>query len=260
MPVWKPAMQVMRRLSMGAKFAIVCAAFAVPLVYLLVTVYSDRREALDFSAKELIGIAQVQKINPLLGPAMAMRGQALGAATQAEGAQARRVKAKQDFDEQLKALQQLLTESGDPLQLRADVDKTRALADALAGLQPDRPEAALAAGNALTESVLALVSQAADASNLALDPDADSYYLMLLVTDTLPHLKNAVGQVRGLGAASARLGQPPVEVLMGFHDGGAVSEEYLRRTADALKHVLAANPVAGRALDADVPERVAKSL
>jgi methyl-accepting chemotaxis protein-1 (serine sensor receptor) len=51
----------------------------------------------------------------------------------------------------------------------------------------------------LTDAVQSLTEQASSESNLALDPDADTYHLMLIATDALPRLQDAIGRMRALG-------------------------------------------------------------
>ena len=70
--VFLPAVRLMRRLPMAHKFLIVCLCFAVPLVYLLACLAGDRSDARDFSAKELVGVAQVRQVSALLNAAMTM--------------------------------------------------------------------------------------------------------------------------------------------------------------------------------------------
>jgi len=55
----------------------------------------------------------------------------------------------------------------------------------------------------LIEQADDLITHAGDQSNLILDPDLDSYYLMDAVITQLPQLMNVVGQLRGRGAGLA---------------------------------------------------------
>ncbi len=47
--------------------------------------------------------------------------------------------------------------------------------------------------------VIALIAEVGDASNLTLDPDIDSYYLMNVLIFQGPELSEALAQARGLG-------------------------------------------------------------
>jgi methyl-accepting chemotaxis protein-1 (serine sensor receptor) len=122
------------------------------------------------------------------------------------------------------------------------------------------PEAVILAGNALVDAVQVLIEQASIESNLALDPDADTYQLMLSVTDALPRLQDAIGRVRALGAAAAQMGEPPYGVQVRLHQADALTGEYLDRLSAALGRVAAANPNAARGLDMQLPDRIRRDF
>ncbi|MBB5205708.1 methyl-accepting chemotaxis protein-1 (serine sensor receptor) [Inhella inkyongensis] len=239
-----PLMRLMRRLPMAQKFAIICVAFAIPVLYLLITLVNDRREAAEFSRKELRGITELRQADKLLEQALNLRGSSMGQASGREGAEGMRQQAAAGFQSQLASWDQALSAAGDPLGLRAELGKLREPSTALAGLKTDALEPVMEAGNTLVEGVLDLYETIASNSNLALDPDADSYYLMVAAVDDLPRLINAVSRARGVGAAIARIGdvaQVPPDVMMAMHNADAMTDEYLGRARDDLVRVERAN-------------------
>jgi len=56
-----------------------------------------------------------------------------------------------------------------------------------------------------------LIRRVGDSSNLVLDPDLDSHYLMEAVVISLPQTAEALGQLRGIGAGVARRGTATVQ-------------------------------------------------
>ena len=236
-------MRLMRRLPMAHKFLLVCLCFAVPLAYLLASLAGDRHEAQAFSAKELVGLQQVRQASALLNSAMALRGNAVGLAAKINGAEARRAESLAKFDAQAQALEKLVQDAQDPLNVGRNLAEARSKAQALASLGSSTElETVITAGYALTDSVLTLIEQASSESNLALDPDADTYYLMLTVTDGMPRLQDAIGRVRALGAAVAEAGTPTYPMLQRLQQSNSVMGEYLNRVTSALNRVAAANP------------------
>jgi methyl-accepting chemotaxis protein-1 (serine sensor receptor) len=101
--VFSPAVSLMRRLPMAHKFFIVCLCFAIPLVYLLASLAGDRADARAFSAKELVGVAQVRQISGLLNAAMVLRGTSIGLSAKTPGAEAKRDGALAKFEAQAQA-------------------------------------------------------------------------------------------------------------------------------------------------------------
>ena len=55
----------------------------------------------------------------------------------------------------------------------------------------------------MIEHTIALITDVGDASNLTLDPDLDSYYLMNILIFQGPELTEVLAQARGLGASIA---------------------------------------------------------
>ena len=258
--VFHPAVKLMRRLPMAHKFFIVCLCFAIPLAYLLVALAGDRTDARDFSAKELVGIVQVRQVSSLLNAAMVLRGTSIGLSAGSAGAAGKRDEALARFNTQAEALDKLITADSDPLKLAAGLAAARDKARALVALGAGEPEAVVTAGYALTDTLQTLIEQASSESNLALDPDADTYYLMLIVTDALPRLQDAIGRMRALGAAAAQLGTPSYGLLQRLHQADTLTEEYLTRLTAALNRVAAANPDAVQGLDLQLPDRVRKEF
>ncbi|MEO6276680.1 methyl-accepting chemotaxis protein [Roseateles sp.] len=258
--VFSPTVRLMRRLPMAHKFCIVCLCFAIPLAYLLWSLAGDRSDARDFSAKELIGLVQLRQASSLLNAAMLLRGASIGLSAKMPGAEAKRDDALAKFNAQAQALEQHIGLQQDPLKLASGLAATRAKAKALVALGAADPEAVITAGYALSDTALALIEQASSESNLALDPDADTYYLMLTVTDALPRLQDAIGRVRALGAAAAQMGTPPYGVLQRLHQADTLTEEYLTRLTGALTRVAAANPDAVKGLDLQLADRIRKDF
>ena len=59
------------------------------------------------------------------------------------------------------------------------------------------------------EDTISLITRVGDTSNLTLDPDLDSYYLMNAIVFQGPELSEALAQARGLGGSVAASGKPP---------------------------------------------------
>ncbi|QBJ78510.1 methyl-accepting chemotaxis protein [Aquitalea sp. USM4] len=159
----------MQHLSYPIRFAIIGTVFAVALVYLTYGLYRSNQDNVDFSSKERVG---VQYVKPAMALLLALEqeqaqhagqgaGNALGSAVQ----------------QQWQAMQQTHTALNPVL----GVDKEWSGFDASwkklqSAPQTDNFQAA-------SSSLRALISQASDQSNLTLDPDIDTYYLMdVLIT------------------------------------------------------------------------------
>ena len=98
-------------------------------------------------------------------------------------------------DEALTALQKTVQDTGDPIGVKESVDK---LVAAWRGTEQSA-NGADAAGRTVfgpvTEALVALLTKVGDDSNLVLDPDVDSFYLINAMVLSLPGAAEDVGQV-----------------------------------------------------------------
>jgi len=101
------------------------------------------------------------------------------------------------------------------------------------------------------EKTIALLTRVGDVSNLTLDPDLDSYYVMNILIFQGPELSEVVAQARGLGSRiAANKGSDPNEldelnrlaILMGFLQ---------KKVDDSLGKVSQANPTLKTQMDAE---------
>ena len=192
----------MQHLSYPIRFAIIGTVFAVALVYLTYGLYRSNQDNVDFSSKERVG---VQYVKPAMALLLALEqeqaqhagqgaGNALGSAVQ----------------QQWQAMQQTHTALNPVL----GMDKEWSGFDASwkklqSAPQPDNFQAA-------SSSLRALISQASDQSNLTLDPDIDTYYLMdVLITHWPDWLSKSMEANSMLMAAKGQaLGGPARDALL----------------------------------------------
>jgi methyl-accepting chemotaxis protein len=152
--------------SIAAKLALAIALFALPVGFTIYKLYESQQIAIDFGAKEAQG-------NSYLRILRKVHGQLLDGA---EGATLAR------------AIEQAEIEFG------AGMDAAEQVGAATAALKSgDATDAAAA--------IRALIVRVGDKSNLILDPDLDSYYVMDLVLLKVPDLLDRVTEVANYARA-----------------------------------------------------------
>jgi methyl-accepting chemotaxis protein len=244
-----PAVLFMRKLSLSRKFTLVSAAFLAPLIYLLYIVVTDRHDQYSFTAKEVLGRQAMLAFEPVYAPSIDWRAANLEAGAKHEGAVARRLNASGVVEEQLKRFEQALQANRDPLNLAPELAKLRALWDKVKVAEPTDAGAGLELGNEFVKGVRTFMEFIANNSNLALDPEADSYALMLAYISELPRLTDALGRVRAVGRhLAAQQTGVDAEMFMAMHNGDALTDEYLGRAEITLAAVKASNPAATAAI------------
>jgi hypothetical protein len=245
-----PSVRLMRNLPLARKFTFVSLAFLAPLVFLLSTVWTDRTNAYEFTAKEAMGSNTISAFDPVMVPSLDYRAASVGALSKQDGAPERLPLTIQQIDKALADFDIYLKETADPLGLRGEFTKLQQVWASTKGKQvADAPAAVENASNWVSAQRL-FIEYIANNSNLALDPDADSYALMIAYTSELPRLLDAVGRVRSVGSYLAR-GQisDDAEMFMTLHNGDALTDEYIQRAQTALDGARVANPGSVAKLD-----------
>ena len=182
----------MQRLSYPTRFVVIGAVFAIALVYLTYGLYRSNQDNVDFSSKEVIG---VQYLKPAMSLLLALeQEQAQHAAASDKAA------LSSGLEEQWQRMQQTHQQLNGSLGL----DKGWAALEGAWQKLKGTPE--LANYQGMAGSLLDLISMASDQSNLTLDPDIDTFYLMDAVTVQWPNWLNRSTQANGLLLAAR--GQP----------------------------------------------------
>ncbi|MFG5408480.1 methyl-accepting chemotaxis protein [Piscinibacter sakaiensis] len=212
-----PGIRLFRSIGFPAKALAVTLAFLLPLAVLAASFWSMADAAIGFAEKERSGVVYVRALTPLLEAAQNRRRAALAQAPDLPQAQAR-------VEQAWRALQAVHAERGEAL-------KGAAAWHRLEGLHAGLLAAPAAAGlgerfnahTAYVDALFDLLNDVADGSNLTLDPDPDTYYLMIGATQALPALAEQTGRLRGLGnvaLAQGTLAPPQRDALASAADAG----------------------------------------
>ncbi len=155
-------------LDIRLKLFAIAGMFLVPIALLLLLFWQQSTKDIDFAAKEVDGVAYLQDIWPFLHrlEAVASGGQGSPAALTTLSAASGRYAEAMSAGEAARALEAALAKVGSP--------EARSVRDA-------DTTAAIAAARAL-------IAKVGDGSNLILDPDLDSYYVMDVVLLKLPEV------------------------------------------------------------------------
>jgi sigma-B regulation protein RsbU (phosphoserine phosphatase) len=194
-----PAIALMNRLTYPQKFLIISMLFILPLtlvMYLLLTELSMRRE---FSQKELYGTTYLrplrQVLEDILQSQLAVYRLAVGELTPQElGQQQARV--AQSLEEVARVDQRLNRK----LHTGARVHSLRASWQQWQALQDQQAlESSSSYYNLILQKVRELYVHVGNTSNLILDPDLDTYYLMSVSLLTLPKIQDLTSKLLLLG-------------------------------------------------------------
>jgi len=253
--LWAPGARLMGHLNFPAKALIISLIFLLPVALLGYFFVSAQNDQIGFSAKERVGVEAFQKLAPVSGNLLLVRDLTRAAAGGFDTA-ARIKTAKAEVDKALQAFDKYVTESGDPLAVRKNLDAFKATwtlaAQSSTGLDPQ--------GNtvfdAVNDDLVKVLGNVGDNSNLALDPDIDSYYLFSTI-NMLAQLRADLGESWAWGTyAKAHYQTSKKELdnaeLIRFAVWGANAQTGLDTARAYLDKVFAANAGAQARLDMEM--------
>src|SRR4051794_13533888 len=191
-----PLVALMGRLTYARKFLLVGLVLLAPAAFALHAYWASQGATIEFARAERAGVRYVVPANRLVVKLTAARSVAVRAAAGDASAAA----ALPDATAQVRAAAGAVDRAdaasigvtgvwkkARPVILAAAVDKPAA-----------SPQAAFKAYEPAAAAALDLVVQAGNGSNLILDPDLDSYYVMDALVTKLPGIADSAGRAAGL--------------------------------------------------------------
>ncbi len=199
--------RLMRRLRMPVKLTLLGAMLLIPLLVNVVTAGLDNQARIETVRAEHQGIAQIAPLSEVLFELQAHRGLANRVLRGDTAARAPLAQSTGRLQDRLSALDQALARPGS-YSVHTEWQALQPKLSALATATPQgAPAAVFADHTAQVEALRLLAMQIAERSQLLLDPEADTYFLMTLATQQALPWSEALGQVRGQGAGLLASGQ-----------------------------------------------------
>ncbi len=202
--IFTPAVKLMNNMKYPIKFTLISLILDIPSLLLLGLLTSVRNEAIDFGQKERLGLEYNEPVKELLFHVAEHRQAAL---IYFEGGESDKSVAK-------KLLQELQSKIESDITAIDDVDNR--LGEMLKGKEKwaeirnlwkatkesvwkSSPEKSYADHSEVIDKIVLLLAHIGDISNLVLDPDIDSYYMMDGVIFRIPLLVQKISEARDLG-------------------------------------------------------------
>ena len=172
-------MKSLHNLSMGKKFAVVITGFMIPIAILLFFFIQEADKGIQFAQKEVEGDTFLRPLRGLLTQFSYHRLYALRAASNDASAQELLSKTDANIEALLNAMRKNDDLYNTSLQIEGRAKKIQNMWQILKGKAPSlTPDQSKSEHDAIIAEVRALIVWVGDKSNLILDPDLDSYYIM----------------------------------------------------------------------------------
>ena len=191
-----PAARFIGRLRYAQKFLLIGLVMVVPLVWVTVAYVGVQNSGISFANDEQVGVTYLAPATSLLGAIVSTRSVAVGVASgQASPASLRTAAARVRTG--ITGMQTVQA-AGAQLRLNRQWARLRNQIDSVLRAPIGTPARELAAYDGLTSGLEGLIATDGNNSQMILDPDNDSYYLMDAVLNRVPLLIDAVGQAADL--------------------------------------------------------------
>ena len=211
--VLRPGIRLMQLLRLPSKFALISAAFLLPMGIAVYSVIGYATDAIRFAEKEEVGTHYLRTLNQLLDAASAERADAPTISR---------------IDQGLTDLAKLVEADGDALQIGAS------LRSAQSRWNESRDEEHL---SMLGDDLLGIVALVGDHSNLVLDPELDTYYAAQMVVQIAPEI---VMEVAGLNRSLAMAADIRAGRATAAESGGEV-DYWATKIAGVIDDMMAAS-------------------
>jgi PAS domain S-box-containing protein len=186
-PLLSPAVAIMNRLTYPQKFALITLFFAIPLAAVMFLLISEINDRIQFSQKEIIGNAYLRPLRQLLEHIPQARSLAHWYANGQVTMRPELIQMHSIIDQNFKEVDEAERKYGAMLNTGAKLsvlkENWRFLKNKTLSLDAAQTD------DLYTKLILdlrALISHVGDTSNLILDPDLDTYYLMDSVLLKIP--------------------------------------------------------------------------
>ena len=182
-----------RNLKIGSKLVLLGLIFSIPVAVLLFLLIKEQNIAIEFGQKERLGVEYINPVRHLLHDIQKHQVAFLNGSSEASALE-------KQIEQDIRSAQEVDSRYGKDLKtthgLSGLVEKwstTKSLI--LRSSSNAKPENINSAYDDIVDkSILPLIIQAGDTSNLILDPDLDSYYAMDNVVLNLPALGQLIAQ------------------------------------------------------------------
>jgi methyl-accepting chemotaxis protein len=240
---WLQRINVFNKLKIWQKLAVTSLIFIAVSVAALTNLILASSEEVSFSRKEQHGLEYLVKLRDVIQNIPQHRGLAAGFLSGKKEFRDRlRIKGA-EVDEDLAAVQKIDDMYGEELNSTADLKQ---IINTWNSLKSENMQLTVSESisrhSALMETINKFIVSIADASNLTLDPQLDSFYLMDILVNRIPVLTDKMGQMRAIGTeviAKKRFSKGQKTSITTLNVYSSIATE---ATTHALKSSFANNP------------------
>ncbi|AFZ00105.1 PP2C family protein-serine/threonine phosphatase [Calothrix sp. PCC 6303] len=193
--IFVPAINLMNRFKYSQKFILISSIFILPLGLTFFLLWSEIQNKNDFTEKEMLGNAYLRPWSKLWKDIPKLQFLNNNPVTNENNQEIQRI--KKDIDQAFKLLETADKEFSSSLNT---TEKFNIIKDSWQKIKQRqdtvKPELINAEYSSLIQQLDALRVHVGDESNLILDPDIDTYYMMDATLLKLPNIQRTLGEIK----------------------------------------------------------------
>ncbi len=208
----KPVTALMNQFSCGKKMLIISLAFIVPLMITFYMLLSEQLAVINFVEKEQRGLEYIIPLRQLVHHLPEHRGMTNRLLAGDIGVKTQVLAKRRQIAEDIERVDEVDQRLGEEFGVKG---KWNAIKNNWQRLQEEAfvgpRKQVFDRHSQLIADILSLMNDVGDNSNLSLDPELDSYYLVQSVVLSIPRVVEYLGQARGLASGMAASGTPGMQ-------------------------------------------------
>ncbi|MDQ0115527.1 methyl-accepting chemotaxis protein [Paenibacillus harenae] len=199
------SVKVMDRLRYTYKFILIGLLVLIPMSVMFYIFQDSMKGLIDFSQKEKLGVEYIVPVYGLISDIQQSRGLSHRYSKQDKSVSESLKEVRKQIEGELQQLKQMDARLGKELKTKDRLSDINGKWQAVASKPLDDPEL-FDQHSLLIADLIALIAAVGDSSNLILDPDLDSYYLMDGIVNKIPASMENAAKIRGIGSGYLSVG------------------------------------------------------
>jgi HAMP domain-containing protein len=193
---------MLRRLRIWQKFTLIAVAFAIPIVVLAYFLMIETQKVIDFSRAEVDGLSYLAPLRKLVADVSLHRDLSMAVLVGDQSFKEQAAKTEALIEADFKAAEGEDAKYADQFGRTDQLKELKQLWQSLrANMATFNAAENLKQHGMLIKAATRFTNELGNASNLILDPDVDSHYLVDALIFKIPKLHEEISQTRAIGAA-----------------------------------------------------------
>jgi len=238
---FSPGMYLLGRFFFPVKALIISLVLLLPLAYLMFNLYLVESGQIDFAHQERHGVRIMGVLQRTMHGLLEVRNATRAGLGGGLNTQPDYAAAWQRIDGGLSELEMAVAQHGDPLNLSAEVAKLKAAFAVTAASKQGVDDNGRTVFGPVTAATIELLQKLGDRSNLVLDPDLDSFYLMNGLVLTMPQALEDLGQLWGWSSYALQRGALTTDVERRYYVWDAVASTELKKAKEHFERAIRYN-------------------